>query len=89
MFTYYPGYGYYVPGYGYEDGYVNDSTYDSGDSLSVDVQSALYKLGYYRGPIDGIQGPRTQAAIAAYQRDHGMPETGVVSGGLIAALGIQ
>lgn len=34
------------------------------------VQTALAALGFYSGAIDGIAGPRTKAAIRAYQEGH-------------------
>lgn len=40
------------------------------------TQSRLIELGYDPGPVDGIFGPRTSAALRAYQRDVGLPETG-------------
>ena len=40
--------------------------------LVAGTQSGLKRMGYDPGPIDGILGPRTQAAIRAYQRDHGL-----------------
>jgi peptidoglycan hydrolase-like protein with peptidoglycan-binding domain len=36
------------------------------------IQAALAERGYDPGPVDGRSGPRTRAAIGAYQRDHGM-----------------
>jgi hypothetical protein len=36
------------------------------------IQSALADRGYDPGPVDGRSGPRTRAAIGAYQRDHGL-----------------
>jgi len=43
------------------------------DSTTVRrIQSALVDRGYDPGPVDGRSGPRTRAAIAAYQRDHGL-----------------
>ncbi|HEY5598609.1 MAG TPA: peptidoglycan-binding domain-containing protein, partial [Kiloniellales bacterium] len=36
------------------------------------IQAALADRGYDPGPIDGRSGPRTRAAIGAYQRDHGL-----------------
>jgi peptidoglycan hydrolase-like protein with peptidoglycan-binding domain len=33
------------------------------------AQFILRREGYYRGALDGIPGPRTEAAIVAYQRD--------------------
>jgi peptidoglycan hydrolase-like protein with peptidoglycan-binding domain len=35
-----------------------------------DVQAALQSLGFYNGAIDGIYGPRTATAVAAFQRSH-------------------
>ncbi|MES2571510.1 MAG: peptidoglycan-binding protein [Verrucomicrobiota bacterium] len=34
------------------------------------IQRQLAAEGYYRGPIDGILGPMTRAALYAYQQDH-------------------
>ncbi len=33
-----------------------------------DVQAVLQSLGFYNGAIDGIYGPRTASAVAAFQR---------------------
>lgn len=33
------------------------------------IQQRLAALGYYRGPIDGVWGPGTARAVAAYARD--------------------
>ena len=40
------------------------------------VQQALKDQGYYRGTIDGVTGPRTQAAIKAFQEKAGLDATG-------------
>jgi len=37
------------------------------------VQSALNALGYAAGTADGLMGPKTRAAISAYQTDSGLP----------------
>ena len=44
---------------------------DPVESLSG-VQARLNNLGYDCGPVDGINGPRTQAAVKAFQQDHGL-----------------
>ncbi len=36
------------------------------------LQQALRKEGYDPGPIDGYMGPRTQEAVTAFRRDHGL-----------------
>ncbi len=35
----------------------------------IAIQRALWRLGYYRGAIDGAFGPATNTAVAAYARD--------------------
>lgn len=42
------------------------------------VQARLNHLGFDCGPIDGIAGPRTAAALAAFQKIAGLKETGVI-----------
>ncbi len=41
--------------------------------LVAGTQSGLKDMGYDPGPVDGILGPRTRAAIRAYQKDHRLP----------------
>ena len=45
-------------------------------STIVVVQSDLTFLGFYEGPIDGIAGEETQAAISAFQTDAGIEVDG-------------
>lgn len=40
------------------------------------TQQLMAALGYYTGPIDGINGPRMNAAIQALQKNYGLPVTG-------------
>ena len=40
------------------------------------TQQLLASLGFYTGPIDGIAGPRIEAAIKAAQKEYGMEATG-------------
>jgi len=40
------------------------------------LQLALNRLGYAAGPADGLIGPKTRAAIRAYQIDSGLPASG-------------
>ena len=44
------------------------------------TQANLTQLGYRPGPVDGLYGPQTGEAIRQYQRDHGLPVTGKLSG---------
>ena len=43
--------------------------------LVRDAQSELQREGLYRGPIDGVLGPETKQAIAAYQAREGLQQT--------------
>lgn len=45
----------------------------------AEIQEGLAALGYYDGPIDGIAGPMTRAAIGRFQSDNGLPATGLPS----------
>ena len=42
----------------------------------ANAQRALSHLGYYRGPTDGATSPALKFAIAAFQRDKGLPING-------------
>jgi TPR repeat protein len=52
----------------------------------AEAQRMLKQMGYDPGPIDGVPGPRTEAAIRAYQRRAGVEPTGVVTEGLIVKM---
>ena len=42
----------------------------------AEMQGNLARLGYDPGPVDGLFGPRTRAAIREYQSDHGLTPDG-------------
>ena len=42
-------------------------------------QCLLDYLGYDPGQIDGVDGPKTQAALAAFRSDYGMGAEGLVA----------
>jgi localization factor PodJL len=50
------------------------------------AQQALSRLGYYQGPRDGVASPALRMAIAAYQRDQGLPASGEVDGETLGRL---
>ena len=43
------------------------------------VQETLHRLDYYKGPIDGIFGPLTHAAIRRFQQSIGSDATGYLT----------
>ena len=45
--------------------------------LVVRVQIKLKSLDYYKGTVDGIYGPKTKAALEAFQQVRGLPVTGI------------
>ena len=86
---YYPyDYDYYPNGYDEQSGYIDSDQYGSNPTVSA-VQSALAKLGYYRGTIDGVAGDETQAALARYQEDHDLSVTGTVTAAILQSLGLS
>ncbi len=48
-----------------------------------EVQRELLGLGAYSGLVDGIYGDRTKLAIIAYQSANDLPQTGIVTPGLL------
>ena len=88
--------GYWYPAWGY-DPYYSNYVYDGPiyayndlppDQVIFNVQNALQQQGYYRGAVDGALGPRTRAALANYQRDHGLEITSAVDEPTLASLGL-
>lgn len=53
------------------------------------VQQALQDKGQNVGDVDGIMGPRTQAALRQYQESQGMPATGRVDRQTVSSLGLS
>jgi hypothetical protein len=50
------------------------------------LQARLRVLGYNPGPVDGLVGARTRAAIRAYERDYGLTVTGEPAGAVLGRL---
>jgi hypothetical protein len=92
---YYWNAGYWFPAWGYDpyayyayDGPICAYNGLTPDQVTVDVQLQLQRAGYYDGPIDGILGPMTQDAIAAFQADNGLAVTAAIDEPTLATLGI-
>ncbi len=58
----------------------------SGRSIAT-IQEGLKVLEYDPGSADGVMGPKTRAAIRAFQKEHGLQVTGAISGDLVSAMG--
>ncbi len=93
---YYQNEGYWYPAFGYSPIYNNYSysepIYSYNDlapgQVLENVQLALRDEGYYDGEIDGLVGPQTRAALAAFQRDNGLEETAAVDEPTLVTLGL-
>jgi len=53
------------------------------------AQQALKSEGHDPGPIDGVMGPRTTAAVRAYQKAAGLQETGQLDQATMNRLGAR
>ncbi len=53
------------------------------------VQTALHRLGYYHGPVDGDFGLGTEIALESYQIHSGAPVTGTLTLGVLSGLGVN
>lgn len=58
------------------------SNSDAKHVMSIkDIQTALKKLGYYKGTIDGTSGSNTQNAIKTFQKTNKLTADGIVGNG--------
>ena len=60
--------------------------YSLGKAQRTELQTLLARAGYDVGTPDGVVGPRTRAAVMAYQARAGLPADGHVSGLLLDRL---
>jgi localization factor PodJL len=63
------------------------ATAPSGQTVAT-AQRALSRLGYYRGPTDGVASPALQGAVVQYQRDQGLAATGTLDQTTVARLSV-
>ena len=84
----YPAWGYYSDAYYPYDGLIYGYNDLPPGEVVTNVQTQLYYEGYYDGPIDGILGPDTRAAIADYQADHGLAVTAAIDEPTVESLGL-
>jgi hypothetical protein len=87
--------GYWIPAWGYApnayyayDGPIYGYNGLPPDQVIANAQAALQQQGYYRGQVDGLLGPLTRAAVADYQRDHGLYITSAIDRPTLSSLGL-
>ena len=57
--------------------------------MVIRVQAALMRRGFYNGDIDGLLGPKTRAALQAFQESEGISQTGRMDIETLTRLGIS
>jgi hypothetical protein len=95
---YYWNNGYWYPAWGYDSSaeyyaydapiYVGHSA-EPPDRVIADVQAELQEMGYYKGEVDGLLGPMTREALAAYQTEQGLVATAVIDEPTLDSLGMS
>lgn len=69
-----------------------DASIESVDAAVADtreVQTVLKKWGYYKGAIDGINGPQTKEAVKRFQRKYGLTADGIVGPLTASKMGLR
>jgi uncharacterized membrane protein len=65
---------------------AEDSEYDDEQARLAAIQRLLLIAGYDAAPIDGVDGPKTQAALAAFLKGRGLTQDVVQSQGFFAIM---
>jgi peptidoglycan hydrolase-like protein with peptidoglycan-binding domain len=60
-----------------------------GDERIKQVQQKLKDQGHDAGPVDGVMGPKTQAALKEFQSAKGLKDSGQLDRETMAALGVS
>jgi hypothetical protein len=90
--------GYWYPAWGYNSSaqyYAYDGPIYVGqraeppDKVIADAQAVLQQMGYYTGEVDGLLGPLTREALAAYQGDQGLTQTAAIDEPTLDSLGMS
>jgi N-acetylmuramoyl-L-alanine amidase len=62
---------------------------DAAVANTTEVQTRLKKWGYYTGAVDGINGPKTIAAVKLFQKKYGLKQDGIVGPLTAAKMGLS
>jgi Putative peptidoglycan binding domain len=90
--------GYWYPAWGYNASaqyYAYDGPIYAGqravppDQVIAQTQDLLQQMGYYTGEVDGLLGPLTREALAAYQADNGLTATAAIDQPTLDSLGLS
>jgi Putative peptidoglycan binding domain len=84
----YPAWGYAPNAYYAYDGPIYGYNSLPPDQVVANVQAALQQQGYYQGEVDGLLGPLTREAIAAYQSEQGLYTTSAIDQPTLESLGM-
>ncbi len=85
----FPAWGYFPGAYYPYDGPIYGYNGLTPDQVVVNAQVQLQRDGYYAGPIDGVLGPMTRHALAAFQVDHGLAVTAAIDEATVSTLGLS
>src|SRR5438067_7173649 len=85
----YPAWGYAPNAYYAYNGPIYGHNGLPPDQVIANVQAALQQQGYYDGGVDGLLGSVTRAALANYQRDHGLYITSAIDRPTLESLGMS
>ena len=64
----------YIPSYGTPASAAHSAFLNYSPSMRRAIQARLSDYGYYSGAIDGVWGPRTDAALWAFAADQGVSQ---------------
>ena len=67
----------------------NIEVVDAAIANTTEVQKRLKKWGYYTGSVDGINGPKTIAAVKKFQKRYGLTQDGIVGPLTAAKMGLS
>jgi len=84
----YPAWGYAPNAYYAYNGPIYGYNGLPPDQVTANVQATLQQQGHYHGEVDGQLGPLTRAALANYQRDHGLYMTSAIDSPTLESLGM-
>src|SRR5262245_63805307 len=68
--------------------FARDNSYVDATTIRQ-VQQTLQNRGFRAGPVDGVMGPATQAAIKRFQQSESLEATGQLNRRTLVALGVQ